>query len=162
MRIPALHWHRLYFHSMPDKPSVLLVEDDRDMRTLIRIAAQRAECFSSIQVASDGIAALDMLTAATEHGASALPDIIVTDLKMAGVNGVELIRTVKAHPQWRHLPVAVLTSSDLTEDRTAAEAAGGCGYFVKPSNVATLIEIMKSVPGICAAAQHSTANCGFK
>jgi CheY-like chemotaxis protein len=145
---------------MPDKPSVLLVEDDRDMRTLIRIAAQRAECFSNIRVAADGAAALDILTAASEGGASALPDIIVTDLKMAGVNGVELIRSVKTHPLWRHLPIAALTSSDLAEDRAAVEAAGGCGYFVKPANVAQLIEIMKSVPRTCAVAQHPTVDCG--
>lgn len=142
---------------MADKPRVLFVEDDRDMRMLLRLAAERAGVFSEVALAIDGVAALEMLAAATDSGlADALPDLIVTDLKMPRVNGVEFARSVKAQPQWRHIPVAMLTSSDLPEDRSAAEAAGCAAYFVKPANVTELVRIVKGMPDVCAAAGRAS------
>ena len=109
------------------KPHLLLVDDDPDTLSLLEIAAVRSGMFASVSLAADGQDALTLLDAAGRQR----PDLVVSDLRMPRMNGVELVRALKKNPRTSHLPIAILSSSEMPEDRTAAEEAGAVGFFFK-------------------------------
>lgn len=112
------------------KPHVLFVDDDGDFLHLLERAARRSDLFCRITMCSGGEEALTRLSSSL--GASEPVQIVVTDFNMPGTKGVELVARIKGIPQTAHIPVAMLTSSDLPEDMVAAREAGVCGFFTKP------------------------------
>lgn len=129
--------------------SLLIVEDDPHLRTLLTAAAERSGRFGSVQTAADGQEAIDRLT----HGASAaspsLPDFILTDLSMPRMDGVQLIHALKRLPRLRDIPIAVMTSSNRPNDREDATAAGCCAFFNKPARLEEMATLVGSLPRIC-------------
>lgn len=123
------------------KPRILFVDDDDDMLMLLQRVAQRAELFSTVMTATGAREAFGLLEPLPE---SARPHLILTDLKMPGIRGDEFIRQLKRNPDTRHLPVAVLTSSDLPEEQSACVSAGACGYYIKTGNLAELEQVFRS------------------
>lgn len=96
-------------------------------------------------LARDGQEALASLAVAFSSQGKPLPDLIVTDLKMPRINGLELTVEVKVNPRTKHVPVVILTSSDLAKDRDAAVRAGCSGFFTKPGNVGELIDVFRAI-----------------
>lgn len=123
------------------KPRILFVDDDDDMLLLLQRAARRADFFSGVMAAGGTPEALALLATLAED---ARPHLILTDLKMPGLDGEALIRQLKAMPEIRHLPVAVLTSSDLPDDEARCRNAGACGYYLKPSSLGALDQVLRS------------------
>src|SRR5678816_204812 len=109
----------------PGKVSLMIVEDDANVRYLMSVAAQRSGLFEPIAVAADGQAALDALRAG---GVARLPALIVSDLVMPRLTGLELLRELKADVALHAIPVAIITSSDAPDDRELALAAGACSF----------------------------------
>jgi len=96
------------------KPSVLIVEDDPAQRQVVRTALESEGC--AVDEARDGHEGLARLRAST-------PTLIVLDLLMPGMDGFEFVAALHAHPDWRRIPVIVVTAKDLTaEDRRRLEA----------------------------------------
>jgi PAS domain S-box-containing protein len=85
--------------------TLLVVDDDEGARALMRQAAQREGWI--VSEASDGVAAIDQL-------GGARPDAIILDLMMPGMDGFEFLAQVRANPQWRDIPVVVVSAMDLT------------------------------------------------
>jgi len=130
----------------PGKVSLMIVEDDANVRFLLEAAARRAGVFELLTTAVDGLAALEKLRASeTAH----LPALIVTDLSMPRVNGFELLRALKSDERMRHIPVAVITSSDAPDDRSRALAAGACSYVHKPYGVDALVCALVAIRESC-------------
>jgi CheY-like chemotaxis protein len=110
--------------------SILLVEDNpMDVDLTIR-AFTRNHVSNPIEVARDGEEALAWI-ARWEAGAP-LPSVILLDLKLPRVDGLEVLRQLKAHARYRTLPVVVLTTSEDDGDVAAAYALGANSYIVKP------------------------------
>lgn len=114
--------------------AVLLVEDNPSDLKLALHAFRKHRVANSIQVARDGAEALEFLFR-TGHFAdrpAGNPHVILLDLKLPRVDGIEVLRRVKGDPATRSIPVVVLTSS--REDRDLAEcyASGANSYIVKP------------------------------
>ena len=109
---------------------ILLVEDNPVDVDLTRRAFKRRSLLSPLQVARDGEDALAQL-ASWEHGQPP-PAVILLDLKLPRISGIEVLRRIRAHPRFGTLAVVVLTSSSETSDVTAAYAAGASSYIVKP------------------------------
>lgn len=129
------------------KFELLIVEDDAHLRELLRAAAQRTGRFSRIRTAGDGREALTCIQAdATQE---ALPDFILSDLSMPYVDGIQLIQELKRREATRHIPVAVMTSSNRPNDREDAIAAGCCAFFNKPMRLEEMATLIGSIPGIC-------------
>lgn len=92
---------------------------------------------------------------AQENGPEALqaienfkPDLMITDLNMPGMNGIELIKEAKAKPTMRFKPVLMLTTESQQERRAEAKAAGAVGWLVKPVSPERLAGVIKQVlPG---------------
>lgn len=114
----------------PTLRPILLVEDNPVDVDLTRRAFRRRSLLSPLLVARDGEDALARL-ASWEHGQPP-PAVILLDLKLPRISGIEVLRRIRAHPRFGTLAVVVLTSSAETSDIAAAYAAGASSYIVKP------------------------------
>jgi two-component system, response regulator len=110
--------------------SILLVEDNPDDEALTLRALKKNHILNEVHVARDGVEALEFLFA---DGAKAtLPGLILLDLKLPKVDGLEVLRRIRADPRTRIVPVVVLTTSSLDEDVLASYREGANGYVRKP------------------------------
>jgi CheY-like chemotaxis protein len=118
---------------------ILLVEDNPVDLDLTRRAFARGRLANPIEVARDGEEALAWRER-WEAGAP-LPVVILLDLKLPKLNGIEVLRVLKAHPRYSTIPVVVLTSSDEDRDVAAAYAFGVNSYIVKPVDFERFVEV---------------------
>src|SRR5436190_3756988 len=105
------------------KKKILIVEDDTDVREILSRALRQAGY--EVQEAEH---ALGAICAMVRAGA----DLILTDLRMPIMDGLGLVRELKAHEDTRGVPVVAMTGFDTPENRTAALQAGCVGYIAKP------------------------------
>jgi two-component system, response regulator len=113
---------------------VLLVEDDEDHVFLIRRAlADLAGVAVAVEVAADGEQALERLARA-RFEAGGLPQLVLLDLKMPRMGGLEVLGHLRADETTRDLPVVVLTSSEHREDREEALRLGATWFVCKPTD----------------------------
>jgi chemosensory pili system protein ChpA (sensor histidine kinase/response regulator) len=131
------------------KISLLIVEDDANVRFLLEAAARRADLFDPIVLVNDGLAALERLQ--SSYGPE-LPGLIATDLSMPRMTGLELLKEVKSDERLRHIPVAIITSSDLPHDRDVALTAGACSFVHKPYGVDALVRALIGIRESCGEA----------
>jgi CheY-like chemotaxis protein len=122
---------------------ILLVEDDPMDIDLTRRAFARHKVVNPIQVARDGEEALAYL-ARWERG-EPKPVVILLDLKLPKVDGLEVLRRVKAHLRFRAVPVVALTSSAEDRDIQAAYELGVNSYIVKPVNFDKFVQVAAQI-----------------
>ena len=132
------------------KRRVLLVEDDPDDVEVTRMGLKDAGFEAELSVAGDGAAALAALEKA--YAAGALPDVVVTDLRMPKVGGLELLRRLRADARFKALAVAVLTSSDDAGDRRSALELGAALYLAKPLSLDGYEAIARQLETLTASA----------
>lgn len=113
---------------------VLLVEDNPDDAMLARRAFAHCRSPGDLTVAASGEEAVRLLFEAPGNGAShpALPILVLLDLKLPGIDGIEVLRRIRADARTRTIPVVVLTSSRVPADVTACYELGVNGYLQKP------------------------------
>src|SRR4051812_24388698 len=99
--------------------SLLIVDDDPRIRELAEHAARASRRFNAIRLAENGEDALRQLGADPR-----LPDVILTDLSMPGMNGFELVAALKSRRETKQVPVVMFSSSGLLGDQEQALAAG--------------------------------------
>jgi len=131
-------------HSNGAGDEILLVEDDaNDIELTLR--AFRNSCLTNrIHVARDGAQALDFLFASgsfSDRAGQPLPELVMLDLKLPKINGIEVLRRIKADPRTRSLPVTVLTGSDWTRDFEECKRLGAETYIVKPVDFQRLSQV---------------------
>lgn len=115
-------------HELADRVDLLLVEDNpQDLELALRALA-KGGITQSIKVVRDGVEALDLLLAPQPPA----PKLILLDLKLPRVNGLEVLRRLKEDPRVRGIPVVVLTSSREQSDVTECYRLGVNSYVVKP------------------------------
>ena len=111
---------------------ILLVEDDpRDAELALR-ALRVAKIANDIIVARDGAEALDFLFGEASHQRPATPKVILLDLKLPKVDGLEVLKRIKSDPRTKYIPVVVLTSSREQNDIIESYRLGVNSYIVKP------------------------------
>ncbi|MDE5880259.1 MAG: helix-turn-helix domain-containing protein, partial [Muribaculaceae bacterium] len=111
-----------------DKPTLLVIDDNRDIRALI--SGQMGEEYN-VLTASDGMQGLKM---ATKY----VPDVILCDVMMPGLNGFECVKCLKEEVSTSHIPVLMLTACSLDEQRVAGYEHGADAYMSKPFNLDVL------------------------
>ena len=118
------------------KPKIiLLVEDNQDDEELAMIALKKGNIANEVIVARDGVEALDYLFATGAYAGrdvSELPQLVLLDLKLPRIDGLEVLRKVRADPRTRRLPVVILTSSKEEEDLIGGYEVGANSYVRKP------------------------------
>ena len=113
---------------------ILLVEDDKRDLELTLIALERSQLANEVVVLRDGAQALEYLHRQGEHAdrAEGNPAVILLDLKLPKVTGLEVLQAVRANPALRSIPVVMLTSSQEESDVLRSYELGVNAYVVKP------------------------------
>lgn len=122
---------------------ILLVEDNPDDVELTRLAFEQSKIVNEIVVARDGQEALEYLFAAGHHtgrDAALLPEVVLLDLKLPKIDGLDVLRRMRADERTRRLPVVVLTSSKEEQDVLRSYDLGANSFVQKPVDFAEFIE----------------------
>lgn len=129
---------------MKVKP-ILLVEDNSDDEMLTTTALKKLNIVNDIVVARDGVEALDYLFARGKYSGRNIhnhPQVILLDLKLPKVDGLEVLREIRSSEELKRIPVVVLTSSSEEQDLVQSYELGANGYVSKPVG---LEDFMKAV-----------------
>jgi CheY-like chemotaxis protein len=131
---------------MPTNVPVLLIEDDLvDVKT-IRRAFQQHKLTNPLYVCSNGAEALSFLRHEGTYSDPASlprPGVILLDVNMPVMNGIEFLREMKTDPAIKQIPVIVLTTSREDSDRIRSYELGVAGYIVKPADFPKFLEAIK-------------------
>jgi CheY-like chemotaxis protein len=112
--------------------SFLLVEDDEDHAQLVIRSLKNNRVVNRIDHINNGADALEYLFRKGQYSAQPLPDIILLDLKLPRVDGLEVLQKIKSDDNLKMIPVVILTTSDAEKDRTSAYLQHANSYLVKP------------------------------
>jgi two-component system response regulator len=127
---------------------ILLVEDNPDDAKLALHALNRHKLANRILVLRDGAAALDYLFCRGEYAGrspASSPRVILLDLKLPKVDGLEVLRQIKADPRTKRIPVVVLTSSREDRDIIESYELGVASYIVKPVDFEQFTESVRQL-----------------
>ncbi len=127
----------------PLRRAILLVEDNPVDLDLTRRAFARSQLTNPLEVARDGAEALDWL--ARWAAGQPLPLVVLLDLKLPKVDGLEVLRRYRAHALARSVPIVVLTSSSEDRDIARAYADGANSYIVKPVDFDKFLEVTAQI-----------------
>lgn len=122
---------------MMNAVEILLVEDNPHDLELARRALKRACISNKIEVARDGVEALDYIFCEGPHTNRKIedtPKVILLDLKLPKIDGLEVIKRIKGDPRTKAIPIVVLTSSKEQRDVVESYQLGVNSYIVKPVN----------------------------
>ena len=117
-------------------PSILAVDDSISMRQLVAATLEDAG-FEVVQ-AVDGVDAL-------AKAKTASVDLVLTDVNMPNMDGIELIRNLRSQPSYKFTPMLMLTTESAGDKKAQGKAAGATGWIVKPFDPAQLIATIKKV-----------------
>jgi two-component system response regulator len=127
---------------------ILLVEDNRDDEALTLRALKKNNITNEVIVAHDGVEALDFLFGTGPHAGrdlKVMPEVILLDLKLPKVDGLEVLRQLRAHERTRLLPVVILTSSNEEGDRINGYGLGANSYVRKPVDFIQFMEAVRQL-----------------
>ena len=120
---------------------ILLVEDDRVDVISVRRAFKDLKITNPLEIATDGEQGLEFLT----NPDNQVPCLILLDINMPRMNGIEFLKVVKSKENLRRIPVIVLTTSKGDRELVDSFDYGVAGYMVKPANYLQFMEVMKAI-----------------
>jgi two-component system, chemotaxis family, chemotaxis protein CheY len=118
--------------------TIMTVDDSSSMRQMIVFTLQDAGY--QVLEASDGLQALSRIENAQVH-------MVITDLNMPNMDGIALIRALRAHASYKFVPIIMLTTESQDSSKQAGRAAGATGWIVKPFQPTQLLAVVKKVLG---------------
>ena len=128
--------------------TILLVEDNPNDVELTLLALKKNNLVNSIDVVSDGAEALEYLCATGAYANRArcrLPQLILLDLRLPKVDGIEVLQRLRADPRTRRLPVVIMTSSNEEADLARAYDHGANSYVRKPVDFEHFVEAIRQL-----------------
>ncbi len=131
-----------------DNKVILLVEDDPRDEALTLRALKKSNIVNDVIVTRDGVEALDYLFGTGVHtgrDTTVLPQVVLLDLKLPKVDGLEVLRRLRRDPRTRHLPVVIFTSSSEEEDIISSYSLGANSYVRKPIEFEQFLEATKQL-----------------
>ena len=123
---------------------ILLVEDSVADAKLVQLALEESGSTSEVLRAEDGADAMARLDAIAA-GDIARPDLVVLDINLPRVSGIDVLRRIKADPDLRTMPVVVFSTSRSDVDVAAAYACGASSYVVKPVDLQRFMDVVRSI-----------------
>ncbi len=131
-----------------DKKFILLVEDNPDDEALTLRALKRDRFLNEVVVVRNGLEALDYLFATgayADRDMRVMPEVIMLDLKLPKMDGLEVLRRIRADDRTRLLPVVILTSSDEERDIIEGYKLGANSYVRKPVDFTQFAEAVRQL-----------------
>ena len=130
---------------MPDTFRIILAEDDEDDQLLTQTALQEAQAKTRVHIVGDGAELLAHLKEGwhAETGETLRPHLILLDLNMPRMNGHEALGRIKQDPEFRSIPVVILTTSTAQDDIAASYDAGANSYISKPIGYLNYVDAMR-------------------
>jgi CheY-like chemotaxis protein len=126
---------------MRSKKPILLVEDDKvDAMTVTR-SLREIHVLNQVKVAGNGEEALQYL----QDSSGELPCIILLDLNMPKMNGIEFLQIIKQDSAFKKIPVVVLTTSKNEQDKLESFNLGVAGYMIKPVDYQQFVEVVRTI-----------------
>jgi two-component system response regulator len=138
--------------------AILLIEDNPDDEALTLRALKKHNILNEVTVARDGAEALEILF--PDSGTVKLPGLILLDLKLPKVDGLEVLRRIRAAEHTRFIPVVVLTSSKEQEDILDSYNSGANAYVRKPVNFSEFAEAVSSLGMFWLLLNETVADSG--
>jgi two-component system response regulator len=127
---------------------ILLVEDNQDDEMLTRRAFKKNNILNELVVARDGVEALDYLFGTGAHAGrdiTVVPQVVLLDLNLPRVGGLEVLRRIRGDDRTKLLPVVVLTSSKEDEDVVRSYSLGANSFVRKPVDFGRFMEAVKTL-----------------
>ncbi|MDJ0555375.1 MAG: ATP-binding protein [Microcoleaceae cyanobacterium MO_207.B10] len=126
-----------------EKSCRVLIVEDQPYNQLLISEVLELEGYA-VELISDGKTMLDTINSALVTPA-ALPNLVLMDIQLPEIDGLELIRQIKAHSIWQYVPVVAVTAMAMAGDRERCLAAGASAYLSKPLNIEEMITTVKSL-----------------
>lgn len=146
---------------MSDLKPILLVEDNPRDLELTLAALDRCQLANDVIVARDGEEAMDLLTRRDpETGKpTMLPAVVLLDLKLPKIDGLEVLERVKSAPDTRHVPIVMLTASREESDLVRSYKAGVNAFVVKPVDFKAFFEAIRDLGAFWAILNEPPVGC---
>ena len=120
--------------------TVLIIDDDEDDRFFMEKAFKADFPATQLYLAPDGQQALELL-----DSIETLPDVVLLDLNMPGLSGFEVLKRLKESMRYQHIPVVILTTSDVDADQKQARQLGATEFITKPTSYDGLSAIAQRI-----------------
>ncbi len=120
---------------------ILLVEDDKVDAMAVKRAVKELNIANKLEHVGDGEQALEFL----RHPGNDTPCLILLDINMPRMNGIEFLRVAKADEQLRRIPVIVLTTSKEDQDKFDSFNLGVAGYMIKPADYLKFVDVVRAI-----------------
>jgi CheY-like chemotaxis protein len=133
---------------------ILLLEDQENDVILVRRAVTKVSGNHRLRAVSNGEEAIQYLSGTGLEDQFPLPDVILTDLKMPMMNGLEFLRWRRDSPRWSMVPTIALSGSGLENDIREAYRLGATSYFTKPNDPTELAQVLRIIFEYRTTAAH--------
>jgi two-component system, response regulator len=127
---------------------ILLVEDNADDEELTLRALQKSNILNPVTVARDGVEALDYVFCRGAHASRDIrdqPQVILLDLKLPKLDGLEVLKAVRSDPRTKRIPIVILTSSAEEQDIVSGYELGANSYIRKPVDFTQFVEAVRQL-----------------
>jgi len=131
-----------------NKMILMLVEDNPDDILLAQRALKKCGMENNVVVAHDGVEALEYLFGTGKYAnrdKTSLPTVVLMDLKMPRMNGMETLQQIRSHNETAYLPVVILTSSSEEQDMLQSYEHGANSYIRKPVDFSRFLDVVESL-----------------
>jgi CheY-like chemotaxis protein len=138
---------------------ILLVEDNPDHAELVRRHLEYFPVAHHLHHVEDGESAVDYIFGQGAYAVRAqfpAPDLVLLDLRLPRLDGLDVLRHVKSHPTWHCIPIVVLTTSDAERDMAMAYKYHANSFMTKPVDLLRLIELLR---GLSLSGNEETIHC---
>jgi CheY-like chemotaxis protein len=147
----------LTLHNTSKPIEILLVEDNREEAELTMETLQEGRVRNRVLWVEDGEEALAVLRKQGRHRFAPRPDLILLDLHLPRMSGLEVLAEVKRHPDWKRIPVVMMTSSSAEKDILAAYDSHANCYVTKPLDEDKFMEAVRSIEDFWLTVVHLPA-----
>ncbi len=134
---------------MKDKTiNILLIEDEEAHAVIVKRNLKNFKLANKIIHVNDGLTALDYLYRRDDYSdplSSPRPELILLDLRLPKIDGVEVLKTIKADPELTRIPVIIMTTSSAEKDVSLAYDNHANSYLVKPLNLSQFMSMLESI-----------------